>query len=475
MLFNYWVIILLLATLPIYYSLSRLWQNIFLIVASYLFYSYWDYRFLSLIIITTLLNFYFGLKIHAAKDQTTRKTLLTISLVYNLGILGFFKYYNFFVTSFIDAFQSFGFVPHVQILNLILPLGISFFTFKIMGYLIDIHSGKQIPADLTSFALFVGYFPEISAGPIGRGHKFFPQIDTKRLFAKEQLLAGLQLILLGFFKKKVIADAVAPYVDQLFMNTQQFHSIELLCGMYLYTLQIYADFSGYTDMVRGISKLLGIEIMENFKQPYLSKNINEFWKRWHISLSTWLRDYLYIPLGGSQKGTSRTYINLLVTMFLCGLWHGASWVFVAWGGIHGLYLTVFRYIRNSFKKRGLTITETHSTMKSLLSVFITFHLIAFAWIFFRAPDVGTAYNYIYSMFNITRLGYSLVSLTFILITLFYMAVVLAIDFPLYRSNRELLVTSDTPWPLRGVVYTLFILSISFLGIAYVRPFIYFQF
>ena len=473
MLFNYCFIILILTVFPLYYSLTRFWQNIFLIFASYLFYSYWDYRFLSLIIITTLLNFYFGSKIQAAKDQKTRKTLLIISLVYNMGILGFFKYYNFFVTSFIAAFKPFGFVPNVQILNLILPLGISFFTFKIMGYLIDVYRGEQAPADIVSFALFVGYFPEISAGPIGRAGTFLPQIDRKRIIGKEQIFAGLQLILLGFFKKKVIADAVVPYVNQIFSSPQPFWSVDLLCGMYLYTLQIYADFSGYTDIVRGVSKLLGIEIMENFKQPYLSKNIREFWRRWHISLSTWLRDYLYIPLGGSRKGTIRTYINLLATMLLCGLWHGASWVFVAWGGIHGIYLALSRYLRDNFRKPGSATLQIHGTMRSLFSVFITFHIVAFAWIFFRAPDFGTAYNYIYSLFNISHLGYSSASLIFI--TLFYMAVVLAIDLPLYSSNRELLVTSKTPWLWRSIVYALLILSIFFIGESYVQPFIYFNF
>lgn len=396
-----------------------------------------------------------------------------MSLMYNLSILGFFKYYNFFVDSFIAAFQPFGFLPNMQILNLILPLGISFFTFKIIGYLMDVYRGEQAPADIISFALFVGYFPEISAGPIGRAGTFLQQIDRKRIIGKEQIFAGLHLILLGFFKKKVIADAVAPYVDQLFSSPQQFMSIDLLCGIYLYTLQIYADFSGYTDIVRGASKLLRIEIMENFKQPYLSKNIREFWKRWHISLSTWLRDYLYIPLGGSKKGTARTYINLLATMLLCGLWHGASWVFVAWGGIHGTYLALSRYFRGSLKKPGSTTLQVHGTMKSLFSVFITFHIVAFAWIFFRAPDLETAYNYSYFLFNISHLGYSSASLIFI--TLFYMAVVLAIDLLPYRFNRELLVTSETPWLWRSIVYALLILSISFIGESYVQPFIYFNF
>jgi alginate O-acetyltransferase complex protein AlgI len=473
MLFNYWFIILVLLALPVYYSLSRPWQNSLLIVASYAFYSYWDYRFLSLIIISTVLNFYFSSKIHVSQNPATKRTWLLISLVLNLGILGFFKYYNFFISSFISAFQPFGFMPQVSILKIILPLGISFFTFKIMGYLIDVYRDRQAPADIGSFALFVGYFPEISAGPIGRAGTFLPQIDKKRLFAKEQIFAGLQLILLGYFKKKVIADAVAPYVDQLFTGTGQFMCLDLLCGMYLYTIQIYADFSGYTDIVRGISKLFGIEIMENFRQPYLSRNIREFWTRWHISLSSWLRDYLYIPLGGSRKGPARTYANLLATMLLCGLWHGASWVFVAWGGIHGVYITVNRFFRNSVKKPDSGREEGQGVVKSAVSVFITFHVVAFAWIFFRAPDFSTAWTYISSLVDISRFGY--MSSSLILITLFYLILTLAIDLPMYRSDRELLVTHETPWPWRAVVYALLILCISFLGETYVQPFIYFQF
>jgi alginate O-acetyltransferase complex protein AlgI len=473
MLFNYWFIIVVLAALPVYYSLSRVWQNAFLIVASYAFYSYWDYRFLVLIVITTVFNWYFSTAIHTSQKQATKKTWLIISLVLNLGVLGFFKYCNFFITTFIAAFQPFGFLPHVQILKLILPLGISFFTFKIMGCLIDVYRGRQAPADIMSFALFVSYFPEISAGPIGRAHAFLPQIDRKRTAAQEQIVAGLQLILLGYFKKKVIADGVAPYVDQLFTDTGQFMSLDLLCGMYLYTIQIYADFSGYTDIVRGISKLFGIEIMENFRQPYLSRNIREFWTRWHISLSSWLRDYLYIPLGGSHKGTGRTYANLLATMLLCGLWHGASWVFVAWGGIHGVYIAVNRLFRNSVGKPDSGGEEGQSVIKSVVSVFITFHAVAFAWIFFRAPDFGTAWTYISSLLDMSRFGY--VSSSLIVVTLFYLVLTLVIDLPMYRAGRELLVTRETPWPWRAVVYALLILCISFLGETYVQPFIYFQF
>ena len=473
MLFNYLTILVILGFLPIYYSLTRIRQNVFLIIASCAFYSYWDYRFLSIVVLTTLLNYFFSLKIHSSNNQTARRTFLIISMFFNLGMLGFFKYCNFFITQFNSAFQSVGFIPDISLLNIILPLGISFFTFKIMGYIIDVYRKNQAPADFLSFALFVTYFPEISAGPIGRAHAFLPQVDTKRFFKKEQLIVGLQLILLGFFMKKVIADAVAPYVDHLFLNTQQFKSIDLLCGMYLYTLQIYADFSGYTNIVRGISKLFGIEIMENFKQPYLSRNINEFWRRWHISLSSWLRDYLYIPLGGNRKGNIRTYINILATMLLCGLWHGASWVFVAWGGIHGLYISIYRYFRNSFIKPRSVLQEKYRKPVFFLSLLLTFHLVSFAWIFFRSPDFTTAIQYISAIFDVSNFGFS--STSRILITLFYMALVLVIDIPLYIYNREFLVTSETPWPWRSVVYALLILSISFIGVTYVQPFIYFQF
>jgi D-alanyl-lipoteichoic acid acyltransferase DltB (MBOAT superfamily) len=419
------------------------------------------------------LNFYLSKKIHSSQGRTAKRAFLIIGLVYNLGLLGFFKYVNFFIASFVSAFELFGYSLGLPLLKIILPLGISFFTFKIIGYLIDTYRGNKSPADLLSFALFVSYFPEISAGPIGRASAFLPQIDRKRHIVKEQVFAALQLIVLGYFKKKVIADAVAPYVDQLFTSPEHFMCIDLLCGMYLYTLQIYADFSGYTDIVRGLSKLLGIEIMQNFKQPYLSRNINEFWRRWHISLSSWLRDYLYIPLGGNRKGNTRTYINLLMTMLLCGLWHGASWVFILWGVIHGIYLSIFRYFRENFKKTSLVTPKRESNIKSFLSVLLTFHLVGFAWILFRAPDFVTASKYMNSLFSIPQLSTSSISIIFI--TMFYLVLTLVIDFPSYRYDRELLVTSDTPWLLRSVVYASLILCISFLGESYVKPFIYFRF
>jgi alginate O-acetyltransferase complex protein AlgI len=474
MLFNYWTLISILLLLPLYYSLTKLWQNIFLLAASYAFYCYWDYRFLLLIIITTILNFFFSMIIHSSEKQSSKVSFLVMSLVFNLGMLGFFKYYNFFITSFYSALKPFGIAPHLQLLNLILPLGISFYTFKIIGYLIDIYRGDERPADILPFAVFVSYFPEISAGPIGRAHAFFPQIREKRLIAKEQIVGGLQLILLGYFKKNVIADVITSYVDPLFSHPEQYLNIELLCGMYLYTLQIYADFSGYTDIVRGISKLLGIDIMENFRQPYLSRNINEFWRRWHISLSTWLRDYLYIPLGGNRKGIFRTYIHLLMTMLLCGLWHGASWVFVAWGCIHGVYLAMFRYLKETRGTRPAQIKENYGRIRSFISIFLTFHLVGLAWIFFRSPDLSAAFQYIYALFNLSHFGDSS-SISLILITIFYMSIILIIDVPLYLSKREFIVTDETPWPWRSVVYALLILGIAFIGETYVRPFIYFQF
>ena len=473
MLFDYWIITLLIISLPIYFRLSARWQNVFLIAASYIFYGYWEQRFLVLMILSTLVNYYLSLKLHSSESLTGRKLTLLMSLIYNLGLLGYFKYYNFFTASFLAAFQSVGFAISVPVVHLILPLGISYYTFKVIGYLIDIYRGDQKPTDILSFGLFVGYFPEVAAGPIGRAHSFLPQIYRKRHFTKEQIAAGLQLILLGYVKKVAIAEAVSAQVNPLFANPENFKTLDLLCGMYLFALQIYGDFSGYTDIVRGISKLLGIDIINNFRQPYLSRNIGEFWKRWHVSLSTWLRDYLYIPLGGNRKGASRTAWNLMATMLLCGLWHGASWAFVGWGGLHGIYLLVSRYIGDTRGGSNRNDQEGQSIARRILSVAVTFHLVSFAWIFFRDGELTVASRYVTSLLDIARLGYT--SRSLILLTIFYMSFVLLMDLLTRRGNEEVLAVAGSPWIVRSAAYVCLILIVSFLGAPSVQPFIYFRF
>ena len=330
MLFNSFEFLIFLSTVFILYwfvfNKNLRVQNSLIVISSYVFYSFWDYRFLSLIILSTIIDFSIGLNIPKYKSNKVRKLLLWSSVIFNVSVLGFFKYYNFFIDSWIDLFSLVGYeIKSVWTLNIILPVGISFYTFQTISYIIDIYKGKIKPTeDFISFAFFVSYFPQLVAGPIERATNLLPQITRKREFKYEQGVQGLRLILLGMLKKVVIADSLAPIVDDIFSNYQDFDGGVLWLGAVYFAFQIYCDFSGYSDIAIGTSKLFGFEIMSNFKFPYFSRNIGEFWRRWHISLSTWFRDYLYIPLGGSQKGRLVSIRNIVIIFLVSGFWHGAS-------------------------------------------------------------------------------------------------------------------------------------------------------
>jgi D-alanyl-lipoteichoic acid acyltransferase DltB (MBOAT superfamily) len=405
------------------------------------------------------------------------------SLCTNLGILGFFKYFNFFADSFERVIVPFGFQPDFVTLNILLPVGISFYTFQTMAYVIDVYRGKEQPCrNFIDFALYVAYFPQLVAGPIERASNLIPQFQKERNIHPEQFHSGVRLIFWGFFKKIFIADGVAPFVNQCFGHPGDYGSLTLLFGAYLFALQIYCDFSGYTDIARGVSRLFGIELCLNFKQPYLSTNITDFWRRWHISLSSWLRDYLYIPLGGNRKGTRRTYINLMLTMLLGGLWHGAALTFIIWGGLHGLYLAVHKAVTGktvNSKERDMQ----RSGISRFLGIVITFNLVCFAWIFFRADTLGTALTYIGGIF--TQSGGTKISgmnTTFV----FYMLVVFALDRLCERQKSEVpLVRLDeakTFWQkvynnavVRGFLYAAALFFLVFVGGDVSEPFVYFQF
>ncbi|KAA3659381.1 MAG: MBOAT family protein, partial [Calditrichaeota bacterium] len=319
--FNSWEFLYFLPTvLAIYYNLNRRAQNLWLVVASYFFYGWWDWRFLSLVLASTLVDYFAGLYIQNQQDTGKRKRGLYASLLMNLGALSLFKYFNFFVDSFTALGDSIGLNFNTPVMRLLPPVGISFYTFQTLSYTIDIYRRKQKPVrNFIDFALYVTYFPQLVAGPIERASTLLPQIQKKRIVTLEQFQAGCLLILIGLFKKIALADAAAPLVDEVFANPQAQSSIILLKGLYLFSLQIYCDFSGYSSIARGVSKLIGIELSENFQTPYLAANITDFWRRWHITLSRWLRDYLYIPLGGNRIGKTRTYINLMLTMLIGGL------------------------------------------------------------------------------------------------------------------------------------------------------------
>ncbi|MEW6411005.1 MAG: MBOAT family protein [Candidatus Zixiibacteriota bacterium] len=380
--------------LVLYWLLSLRYQNILLLVGSYFFYGYWDWRFLSLIALSTIIDYFAGLKIEQAhqagpaKSEKKKQFWLLTSIFANLGILGFFKYFNFFVDSFAALLGAAGVNSEGLYLNIILPVGISFYTFQTMSYTIDVYRGIMKPTrSLLGFAVYVAFFPQLVAGPIERAKNLLPRILGKRQFNLDQFFEGTHLILLGLFKKVYVADNLAPYVDSIFASASH-TGFEVIAGAYLFAFQIYCDFSGYSDIARGCAKCMGIELMVNFRYPYVAVNPSDFWKRWHISLSSWLADYLYIPLGGNRKGDAATYRNLSLTMLLGGLWHGASWVFVLWGAYQGALLIGHRLLKSLFSKlEGLT-GVVPAAVKKTLKIFIMFQFVCVGWIIFRAESMS---------------------------------------------------------------------------------------
>lgn len=367
-----------------YWRLGWRSQNRMLLAASYLFYGWWDVRFLGLIAASTVVDYYCARFIAASQDATRRRLLLTLSLVVNLGFLAAFKYFDFFVDSFVGVLSVLGIhdVP-VTTLHILLPPGISFYTFQEVAYIVDVYHRKLEPSDsLIEYALFISLFPHLIAGPIQRPSHLLPQVQAPRTFDQSQFFNGLLLILSGLFRKAVIADNCALVADAVFSGRLGPPNLATtMLGTYAFAWQIYGDFSGYSDIARGSAQLLGFHFMVNFRQPYLATSLQDFWRRWHISLSTWLRDYLYIPLGGNRDGEAMTYRNLMLTMLLGGLWHGANWTFVVWGGIHGAWLAGER----ALGERSLL------AVRPWIARIVIFHLVCLAWIFFRAESVDAAF------------------------------------------------------------------------------------
>ncbi len=374
-------------------------QNFLLLVASYVFYGWWDWRFLSLILFSTIVDYLVGININ--KKGTNRKLLLWVSLLVNLGFLGVFKYYNFFVDNFIQAFSFFGNDIKIGILNIILPVGISFYTFQTMSYSIDVYRRKLEPTkDFLAFASFVSFFPQLVAGPIERATNLLPQFYKKRHFDYDKATDGMRQILWGLFKKIVIADNCAVFANQIFNNSAEMNGSTLVLGAIFFTFQIYGDFSGYSDIAIGTSRLFGFNLMQNFAFPYFSRDIAEFWRRWHISLSTWFRDYLYIPLGGSRGGTLMKVRNTFIIFLVSGFWHGANWTFIVWGLLNAMYFLPLMLTNNNRNHLGVVAeNRTLPTIKEFLSIILTFVLTVFAWIFFRAENLTHAFNYIGGIFS----------------------------------------------------------------------------
>ncbi|HKZ29351.1 MAG TPA: MBOAT family protein [Acidimicrobiia bacterium] len=470
MLFNsFTYAIFLPVVFVLYWTVLRKRQNALLLVASYIFYGAWDWRFLGLLILSTTVDFYVGRALATQEDNAARKRLVGLSLLANLGILGFFKYFNFFADSFADVMGRFGLAPSTPALQIILPVGISFYTFQTLAYTIDVYRRKkEAEQSLLDFAVYVAFFPQLVAGPIERAQRLLPQITTPRTsLTYEQVRSGSFLILLGLVRKVVIADSLAPIVNETFRQADTAGAATLMVGIVAFALQIYGDFAGYSDIARGSSRLLGIELMENFNQPYLSRNITHFWRNWHISLSTWLRDYLYIPLGGNRKGIAKKYRNLMLTMLLGGLWHGAAWTFVVWGGLHGLYLVAHRWVPHISEKDHSDPFE----WRDLLPAFITFNLVNVTWIFFRAESFSQAFDYLEGLVTL-RSGRLVVREAVMLL----LALTLSMGLDLIQRNmRSHTALQRLPALVRGFAYgSMILLVILWSGGAPV-PFIYFQF
>ncbi|RMB57412.1 MBOAT family protein [Dokdonia sinensis] len=376
-------------------------QNIFILLGSYVFYGWWDWRFLSLIAFSTVVDYLIGLSIQGSDARKKRKLLLGISLFVNLGLLGFFKYYNFFIDSWIDAFASFGIAMHKSTLNIILPVGISFYTFQTLSYTIDVYRKKlEATSNFVNFAAYVAFFPQLVAGPIERATNLLPQFAKKREFNQEQGISGINLILWGLFQKVVIADSCAPYVNAIFENYQEMNSLSLLLGAFYFAFQIYGDFAGYSNIAIGSARLLGFDLMRNFNYPYFSRDMAEFWRRWHISLSTWFRDYLYIPLGGSRCSKLNQLRNVLIIFLVSGFWHGANWTFIVWGALHAAFFIPILLLNSN--RRNLNQVAMHRLLpklKELGQMIFTFTLACLAWIFFRADSVSVALDYLKRLFT----------------------------------------------------------------------------
>lgn len=450
-------------------------QNFFLLAASYFFYGCWDWRFLFLLATSTILCYVGGNMISKANTQQKRKIWLAIAVTINLLFLGFFKYFNFFIESFQDLLRIVGFTPHEYSLKIILPVGISFYTFHGLSYVIDIYYDRWKPTkSWIDYSLFVAYFPLLVAGPIERATHLLPQLESPRKFDYSKMIDGLRQILWGLFKKIVIADGCAEYANFIFNNGEHQSGMTSVLAAILFAIQIYGDFSGYSDIALGTSRMLGIELLQNFKFPYFSRDIAEFWRRWHISLSSWFKDYLYIPLGGSRGTMVKTIRNTFIIFLVSGFWHGSQWTFVAWGGLHALYI-VPSIIRKKNRKN-IDIVAKGKTLPSISELghmLITFTLVVVAWVVFRVDSMSHAFSFFTSMgkntFEMPYLD------TRILITISMIMLMFIVEWIGRESKYGLEGFSKIKsTPLRWGFYYFIIFSIIFLAQGG-QQFIYFQF
>ena len=469
MLFNSYIFLIFLAiVIPIFLKIPKHWKKPFLLIVSYVFYGFWDWRFCVLLLFSTTLDFFLGKKIAASENIKERKTFLTFSLVGNLGILMFFKYFNFFVDSFQNLGKTLGYELDDFHLNIILPVGVSFYTFQTLSYTIDIFRKKLEPTQsFLDFALFVSFFPQLVAGPIERARNLLPQIAEINLPTKLQIKEGLMYITFGLFMKMIIGDNAGAIVDMVFANPSNYSSTELLIAPVVFLVQVYGDFGGYSLVARGVAKLLGVELMVNFKQPFLTTNYTDFWRRWHISLYGWFREYIYFTLGGSQKGLFRTYLNVLILMTLAGFWHGASWNFIIWGFANGIVLMFDKWVNDNFKRpklnfitRPIMIAMTLLTFSATLPIFRTYTMDKF-WIYWDALSIWESFSVD------IRIWYS--ALVILILTF-----VVEIVYAKHEGNAAFLLkyAPSTKYAILAAVWVQILVSMAAFK---PEPFVYFQF
>ncbi|MDP6636410.1 MAG: MBOAT family O-acyltransferase [Phycisphaerae bacterium] len=454
----------------LYRCLPHQWQNRMLLAASYVFYGWWNWRFLSLILIVTILNYCTALGVVSTDDKRRRKLLVGLSVAVNLGMLGVFKYFSFFAAELVNLLGAIGLSVSLPSLQIVLPVGISFYTFQAMSYTIDVYRRHTQPTrNLRDFALYVAFFPQLVAGPIERSSRLLPQVVNPRHRRYDDFADGLFLVLIGLFKKIVIADNLALIVNGIFAeDIADLSGPDCLVGVYAFAFQIYGDFSGYSTIARGLAKWMGFDLMTNFRMPYLARTPNDFWRRWHVSLSTWLRDYLYIPLGGNRGGTWRTCRNLMLTMLLGGLWHGAGWTFVTWGLFHGLILVAYRMLT----RRRTSDPAGGSRLKSILSIAVMFHLACLGWLFFRAQSMMQAWSMLTRMFtNFVPSVFTTYCFTSIL---FYAGPLMLFEFWLDRKDDPMRLTK-VHWGYRAAAYSYAAIMIILFRPMMPSEFIYFQF
>lgn len=462
-----------------YFLIPNRFRNLFLIASSYYFYMCWKPAYLILIVVSTVIDYTCGIMMGRESDRRKRLKFLLLSLTGNLGLLFSFKYFNFFNDSLSAILSQFNVLYDIQNLNVLLPVGISFYTFQTLSYSIEVFKGKQKPErNFVVFALYVSFFPQLVAGPIERSTRLLPQFFIKHEFDYDRVVSGLRLMLWGFFKKVVIADSLALMVNKIYNNPEMYSGMYLWIATYFFAYQIYCDFSGYSDIAIGTARVMGYELMENFRRPYFARSIAEFWKRWHISLSTWFRDYLYISLGGNRVAKWRWYLNLMFTFLVSGLWHGANWTFVLWGALNGFYLVfsiLSENIRTQFNKlTGLTKIPVFHT---LLKRFITFHLAVFAWIFFRANNVSDAFLIIGKILSFNTSSVETVlplTINQLLSALFFIGIMELVQVAQEMKLKVSDFRQIQPWMRWGIYYFLIAVILVF-GQFGDQEFIYFQF